>query len=242
MAASARLLADRHVLVTGAARGIGRAVADACERNGAAVVRTDLDVSDRITVCDVRSEHDVIAVFEREGRRLTDVIHCAGIAASAPIEDVSTDMWRRIVETNLTGSFLIGREFARTACGPGTLTFIGSAGGLTGTATYTAYNASKFGVVGLARCLALELAPRRIRVNAVCPGGVRTPMVDQTIADESLRTGVPEPEIRRRENDAVPLGRMAEPEEVASVCVFLASDLAAHVSGVALLVDGAQLA
>jgi NAD(P)-dependent dehydrogenase (short-subunit alcohol dehydrogenase family) len=236
------LLARRHILVTGAASGIGAAVAASCERAGATVVRADLTAGGGIAACDVRSEADVEALFSGPADGVTDVVHCAGIASTAPIEECSLELWQAMIDTNQTGSFLVGREFARRCGGPGSLTFLASAGGLKGAATYAAYGASKFGVVGLMRCMALELAPRRLRVNAVCPTGVRTPMVTRTVAEESRRTGVAEDVIRRHEDEAVPIGRMAEPEEVADVCVFLASELARHVAGATLLVDGAQLA
>jgi NAD(P)-dependent dehydrogenase (short-subunit alcohol dehydrogenase family) len=234
------VLRGRRVLVTGAASGIGSAVAQAFERAGAQALRADRAAADEVVRCDVRSERDVSALFRNANPGLTDVVHCAGIALTAPIEEVSLELWHEIVETNLTGSFLVGREFARSLIGNGTLSFIASAGGLTGAPNYTAYGASKFGVVGLMRCLALELAPRGLRVNAVCPGGVQTPMVDKTLAQDAARTGVDIEELRRREDDVVPLGRMATPDEIADVCVFLASDLARHVAGSTLLVDGAQ--
>jgi NAD(P)-dependent dehydrogenase (short-subunit alcohol dehydrogenase family) len=234
------LLRDRRVLVTGAASGIGRAVMEAFERAGAQTLGADQVDAVGIVRCDVRSERDVSTLFRAADPRLTDVVHCAGIASTEPIEEVSLELWHKIIETNLTGSFLIGREFARSLSGTGTLTFIASAGGLTGAPNYTAYGASKFGVVGLMRCLALELAPRGLRVNAVCPGGVHTPMVDNTLAQDAARTGVEIEVLRRGEDDVVPLGRMAMPEEIADVCVFLASDLARHVAGATLLVDGAQ--
>lgn len=234
------LLRDRVVLVTGAASGIGRAVTEACQRAGAQTIQADRAKSEGIRRCDVRSEADVTILFRDAGAAVTDVVHCAGIASTEPIEEVSLELWHSILETNLTGSFLVAREFAKSVTGAGSLTFIASAGGLSGAANYTAYGASKFGVVGLMRCLALELAPRRVRVNAVCPSGVRTPMVDRTLAQDSARTGESIDSLWRKEDEVVPLGGMAEPEEVADVCVFLASDLARHVAGATLLVDGAQ--
>jgi NAD(P)-dependent dehydrogenase (short-subunit alcohol dehydrogenase family) len=234
------VLGGRRVLVTGAASGIGQAVAEACRQAGAETIAADLHASEGIVGCDVRSEEDVSRLFRDADPYLTDVVHCAGIASTEPLEEVTLEKWHAIIETNLTGSFLVGREFVRSLTGPGSLTFIASAGGLRGSPNYTAYGASKFGVVGLMRCMAAELAPRGVRVNAVCPSGVRTPMVDGTLAQVSTRTGVPVEVLRREEDERVPLGSLAEPEEVADVCVFLVSDLARHVAGAALLVDGAQ--
>jgi NAD(P)-dependent dehydrogenase (short-subunit alcohol dehydrogenase family) len=241
-AVASGLLNGHHVLVTGAASGIGKAVAEICAAAGAAVTRADLTESDGILRCDVRNEADVAAIFDTAGETLTDVVHCAGIAISAPIADVSLELWHTILDTNLTGSFLVGRAVARSFTGPGTLTLIASAAGVKGFADWTAYVSSKFGVIGLMRSLALELAPRGIRVNAVCPGSVSTPMAEKTFEEQAARTNVPVSELRRLEGEHVPLGRMADPLEVAGVCCFLASDLAAYMVGAALFVDGGTLA
>ena len=236
----AGLLTGRRALVTGAASGIGAAIAQAFREAGATVVGADITSSPGLVHCDVRSEDEVVGLFEGPARDMTDIVHAAGIAPSAPIEEVSLATWQAVIDTNLTGTFLIGREVARRFRASGSLTFIASAGGLSGSEMFTAYCASKFGVVGFTRCLARELAPRGIRVNAVCPSGVRTPMSDATIASDSVRFSEPEEVLRARYNASVPIGRWAEPTEVASVCVFLASQLAAHVAGAALLVDGAE--
>jgi NAD(P)-dependent dehydrogenase (short-subunit alcohol dehydrogenase family) len=120
------------------------------------------------------------------------------------------------------------------------LTFIASAGGLHGAERFTAYGSSKFGVVGLTRCIGRELARRRIRVNAVRPSGVHTPMSERTITGTAERLGEDRAKLRAKLYDEVPIGRYAEHDEVASVCVFRASPLAAHIAGAALPVDGAQ--
>jgi NAD(P)-dependent dehydrogenase (short-subunit alcohol dehydrogenase family) len=236
------LLRTRRVLVTGAASGIGAAVTLAFRQAGATVVGADLREAQGITRCDVRSESDVLELFDGPARDVTDVVHAAGIADDLPIEDVSLQLWEDIIDTNLTGSFLIGREVARRFAAPGSLTFLASVAGLYGSDRYTAYCASKFGVVGLTRSFGHELAPRRIRVNAVCPSGVHTPMSDRSIAGDARRLQQAEATLRAKYDAEVPIGRFAEPDEVAGVCVFLASPLAAHVTGATLQVDGAQYA
>ena len=164
------ILGGRRVLVTGAASGIGAAVAAACERAGATVVRADLTAADGIVSCDVRSEGDVVSLFggpagggrRRRALRRDRLDRCdRGVLARALAGDDRHESDREASSSDA--------EFARHCRGPGSLTFIASAGGLKGAAMCSAYGASKFGVVGLMRCMALELAPRRLRVNAVCP-------------------------------------------------------------------------
>jgi len=112
---------------------------------------------------------------------------------------------------------------------------------LRGGANWSAYSASKAGVNRLAESLAQELAPRGIRVNAVCPGNVETPMSAEAIRRLAAGSGTPEEEIHARYRAGIPLGRFARPEEVASVCVFLASSLASYVTGASIVVDGGEL-
>jgi NAD(P)-dependent dehydrogenase (short-subunit alcohol dehydrogenase family) len=233
------LLRGRRALVTGAASGIGAAVARAFREAGAEVIGADLAAADGIASCDVRSEQDVVDLFAGPARDVTDVVHAAGIARLSPLAETSLEHWRSVIDTNLTGSFLIGREVARRFQTPGSLTFLASVGGIRGSARAGPYGPSKFGVVGLARSLGRELAPRRIRVNAICPGGVESPMSAETVRRDAIRLGRTEEQVRAEAYAEVPIGRWADVEEVAGVCVFLASGLAAHVTGASLLVDGA---
>ncbi len=123
----------------------------------------------------------------------------------------------------------------------GSITLISSQAGLRGGASWSAYSASKAGVNRLAESLAQELAPRGIRVNTVCPGNVETPMADEAIRRLAAGSAISRAEIRARYQRGIPMGRFARPEEVASVCVFLASSLASYVTGASIVVDGGEL-
>jgi NAD(P)-dependent dehydrogenase (short-subunit alcohol dehydrogenase family) len=237
------ILAGHYALVTGAASGIGKAVAARFAACGASVVGVDVNADSECAYIDVTDEAAVGSAFDAAERRgnLTDVVHCAGIVRFSPIRDLALEEWRRILDVNLTGSFLIGREAARRLRSGGSLTFVSSIGGLRSDAQKAAYTASKFGVTALTQSLGRELIVDGIRVNSVCPGGVRTPMSDATIEFEAARDRVTPDEKRRQHNRRVPRGRLAEPEEIADVCVFLSSPLAAHVASASILVAGGEV-
>lgn len=233
-------LAGRRVLITGAAGGIGSAIVRAVERSGADVFATDMSGTDTIYRCDVSSEADVAAAFREavSGGPVTDVVHTAGICMTAPVADTGLSDWKHILQVNLTGSFLVGREAARTLPDGGNLVFMASVAGLTGDPFFGAYCASKFGVVALTQVLARELGHRQIRVNAVCPGGVRTAMSAETIRGDAERLGRNEEDLRSLyESDAF-LDRWADPEEVADACLFLLSSGSSYISGHSLVLNG----
>ena len=242
MVSSSIDLAGRRVLVTGASSGIGRAVAARFASAGATTVELDLRPGPGGVECDVASESSVAAAFGRilEDGPITDVVHAAGIASNGPFLELAAAEWDRIISVNLTGSFFIGQAAARQMRRGDTITFISSQGGLRGSPTYAAYCASKFGVIGLMQSMARELAPEGIRVNAVCPGGVRTPMADASIAQEAERRHLPFETVLAEHNGRVPLGSEASASQIADVCLYLASDLASHVAGASLVVNGAE--
>jgi len=233
-------LDQRRVLVTGAANGIGLAVRQQLEEAGAAVVALDTRPIPGGVDCDVSSEVEVERAFAEgiAGGGITDVVHAAGILMSAPVAETSLEDWQRIISVNLTGSFLVGREAARRLPDGGGLVFVSSVAGLSGDPSFGAYSASKFGMVALTQVLARELAPRGIRVNAVCPGGVRTAFSDHYLAEDARRRGMSEAEIRAEAEADVFLGRWASPDEVASACLFLLSDAASYISGHSLVLNG----
>jgi meso-butanediol dehydrogenase/(S,S)-butanediol dehydrogenase/diacetyl reductase len=157
----------------------------------------------------------------------------AGISMRTPFLELSEEQWRRVLDVNLTGVFLCAQQAARrmVAAGGGTILMTASTNGLSGHPFYADYNASKAGVILLAKTMALELAPT-VRVNAICPGYVLTPMQRAEYTDEMLAAVDAE----------IPLGRHARPEEVAALFAFLASDEGAYLTGAAISIDGGETA
>jgi NAD(P)-dependent dehydrogenase (short-subunit alcohol dehydrogenase family) len=228
-------------VVTGAAQGIGRRIAEVLAQQGFALALLDrqpvseLDVALSSTV-DVRDEAEVgdfaRQVFEQLGR-VDVLVNNAGIACIQPLEETTLAQWRDVIEVNLTGPFLLCREFGRAmlASGQGTIVNIASVAGLEGIADRAAYNASKHGLVGLTRTLAAEWGGRGVRVNAVCPGWVKTEMDDASQAQGAYRDS----DIV----DHVPMGRFATPDDIAQAVAFLADPRrSGFINGAILSVDG----
>ena len=229
---------ERVAVVTGAAQGIGRRVAEVLGAEGYALAVMDKQpvAADLAVLGDVSTEADVIAfaaaVYERFGR-VDVVVNNAGIAFITPLEETTLDDWRRVIDVNLTGPFLLCREFGRLmlGAGAGTIVNIASVAGLRGVADRAAYNASKHGLVGLTRTLAAEWGGRGVRVNAVCPGWVKTEMDEASQAEGAYGDA----DI----TDHVPQGRFATPDDIAQAVAFLADPArSGFVNGEALSVDG----
>jgi NAD(P)-dependent dehydrogenase (short-subunit alcohol dehydrogenase family) len=237
------LLAGHRAIVTGAARGIGKAVADAFHEAGATVVRLDIRASGDVRACDVADESSVARAFEDAAAEgpIDDVVHVAAIAAIASLSDMSVADFRRVMDVNLTGSFLVTRQAGRHLGRGGNIILFASQYGLKGWPLWGAYCASKAGVLRLADALVGELAPKGIRVNTISPGTVDTEMVSVTTADVARQTGIDFATLRARYEAAIPMGRYARPEEMATVAVALCSDLCSYVSGSNIVVDGGEL-
>jgi NAD(P)-dependent dehydrogenase (short-subunit alcohol dehydrogenase family) len=234
------VLAGRHAIVTGAASGIGAAAAEAFERAGASVTRIDVSPGEGIIACDVSDERTVESVFA-EAAPFTDVVHAAGIVSTGEVSTLRLTDFRRVIDVNLIGSFLVARAGARRIADRGTITMVASQAGRKGGAGWSAYCASKFGLIGLVESLAQELAARGVRVNAVCPGSIDTPSTRGVIGELAESRNTTADDVRRDYVTGIPFGRFGTPDEVASVCVFLASSLADYVSGASIVVDGAEL-
>jgi len=241
----ARLLEGRRALVTGAARGIGEATVERFRADGAQVVGCDLAGAGADIDCDVSDEAQVGACFAEAERRvgpLDVVVANAGILRVAPLVDESLAQFRRVLDVNLVGVFLCLREAARRLAprGAGTILATASQAGRHGYADLGAYCASKFAVVGLVEALAKELAPSGVRVACVAPALVATRMQDELAEGYARSHGSTAEEMRSALVSNVPVRRMAEAAEVASVFAFLASDLASYVSGVTIPIDAGE--
>lgn len=226
----------RVAIVTGAASGIGRATMETFAREGARIVAVDMQPvpvreGDFAVQADITDPAAVAAFLTEAVARLgpIDVLaHFAGITRDAIADAMTLEAWDAVLRVNLTGSFVIAQAAARAMRDGGSMVFASSvsAYGNIGQANYAA---SKAGVIGLTRTLALELGKRAIRVNAIAPGFIETPMTKT----------VPE-KIRERAVAATPLRRTGLPAEIAAVALFFASDDSAYVTGQVLNVDGGR--
>jgi NAD(P)-dependent dehydrogenase (short-subunit alcohol dehydrogenase family) len=236
---------SRTVVVTGGARGIGRAAVERFVAAGERVVAVGRDpvalggLDVETHVCDVTDEAAVTDTFARIG--VVDVlVNNAGMGESAPLAATTLESWSRHLAVNATGAFLCIRAVVpgMRERGGGAVVTVASTAGRAGVPYTTAYSASKHAAIGLTRAVAAEVAGTGVRVNAVCPTFVRTEMTVRSIDNIVARTGRSAEQAEAALAAAAPLGRLLEPEEVAETIVFLASPAAAAINGQAVVIDG----
>jgi meso-butanediol dehydrogenase/(S,S)-butanediol dehydrogenase/diacetyl reductase len=240
-------LTGKRVVVTGGTSGIGEATSRRFLEEGAHVAALAVGEDEVATaaeripgvhalLCDVADAAAVADAFAQIDDLLGGIdilIANAGISIRKPFLEIEPADWQRVLDVNLTGVFHCAQQAARrmVANSGGVILMTASTNGLTGHEYYADYNASKAGVILLARTMALELAPT-VRVNAVCPGYVLTPMQKAEYT----------PEMLEQVNASIPLGRHAKPEEIAALYAFLASDEGAYFTGAVISMDGGETA
>jgi NAD(P)-dependent dehydrogenase (short-subunit alcohol dehydrogenase family) len=252
---------NEHVaIVTGAAGGIGKACALRFAQEGANVACLDVKMAGaEETAAECRKEGAgalamlcnvtepasvnaaVIEVMQTWGR-IDVLVAAAGIYTGGLLADVSLKQWQRLIDINLTGVFVCNQAVAAVMKQHkrGSIINISSMSGKTSWAGTLEYSASKSGVIGLTRSVAMELAPHGVTANAVCPGNTKTELVMDAARQNAPADGItPEEWLQRRANDC-PMKRMAEPWEIAALCAFLASDDARYITGQTLLIDGGR--
>ena len=242
---------DKVVVVTGAANGIGAACARLFSASGARLALWDIDAAAAQALaaelgneaksirCNVASRSEVeaatattLAAFGR----IDVLVNNAGIFRNVDFLDHSEDDWDAVIGVNLKGAFLVGQAVAREMAksGGGAIVNMSSVNGVMAIPTIASYNASKGGINQLTRAMALSLADRGIRVNAVAPGTIATELAQKAVLGSA--------EARERIMSRTPMRRLGEPGEIASVCAFLASDAASYMTGEIVVVDGGRLA
>ncbi len=242
-------LSGKRALVTGAAKGIGRAIAERLIAAGATVTLADMDpsgasvaneVGGTFVACDITKADQVVAAVTTAagGGNLDILVNNAGIyPTTGPIENVTDDFVSRMLEVNVRAQYSAAREAARLMRNGGAIVNLASIAGVRGGANITAYSASKGAVIALTRAFANELGPRGIRVNAIAPGIIDTPGVQEQMAP--LKKGGLDIDAAIAAN---PLRIAGQPDHIARVTLFLVSGLAAFITGQTVVVDGGATA
>lgn len=249
-----RRLVGKCALVTGSSSGIGRGIALRFAKEGANVAINDLPVKEKqaqavvdeirtlgveaiVVKADVTKTNEVDAMVTQVVRKFgkLDILsNNAGIFLEKPLEETTDEMWDRVLNTNLKGQFLCARRCVPEMLkqGKGKIINTASIDAIVAEPYASAYCASKAGVAGLTTALALELAPKKINVNAVAPGQIDTPLIAHWMKD---------PEVVKSIISRTPFGRMGKPEDIAAAEAFLASDESEFINGAIIVVDGGWL-
>jgi sorbitol-6-phosphate 2-dehydrogenase len=258
------LLKEKRAVITGAAQGLGKALVERLLAEGCQVLAGDMQETQLSETaaelksrypgrtlltarCDVTQEPEVKALVDQAQKTFGGIdifIANAGILISGPLTEFDVGKWRKVIEVNLVGQMLCMKHGLKVmdAAGAGSYIQINSKSGKKGSFKNSAYAASKFGAIGLVQSAALEMAEKKIRVNAICPGN----LLDSPLWKDSLfkqyaqNQGITEAAVRQKYIDQVPMKRPCAYEDVCNVMVFLASDLSSYMTGQAINVTGGQ--
>jgi len=249
------LLKDKVAIITGAASGIGKAIAAAFTEEGAKVAIADINfeaaqktaeqfdksaIAVKVDVSNRVSAEKMVGEVEDKHGPLDILVNNAGVSYITPFLDCSQELWEKTININLKGTFncsqaVISRMLPRKN---GVIINMSSQSGKSGNSHYTAYCASKFGIIGLTQSLAIEFAGQGIRVNALCPGVVFTPLWDQMIGDYAKKRNMKPEEVKPYFKSKIPLGRLCTEKDIADVAVFIASDKASYITGQSINISG----
>ncbi|HKL17293.1 MAG TPA: 3-oxoacyl-ACP reductase family protein [Patescibacteria group bacterium] len=246
-------LKNKVAIVTGARRGIGKAIALELAKKGASVVVSDINLEEQKQVveeikelgqkalaikADVTSREEVENMVQKtidKFGRIDILVNNAGISGLKPFQDITEEDWDKVLDINLKGNFLCTKAVSKHMIKQesGKIISIASIAGKVGFRNASAYCASKAGIVNLTKELALELAPKNINVNAIAPGIIKTKMTEDMLEDENQKKALMQ---------SIPLNRAGGPEEIGKAAAFLASNDADYITGHTLVIDGGWLA
>ena len=252
-------LKNKIALITGAAQGLGKSTATRLAEEGAAVIVADLNLEKAeetaaelnagghdamavmMDVADEESINSAVRLVEQEKGRIHILINNAGILGSTPAQEVPINVWRRSLDIMLSGSLLCSRAVLSGMVEQkwGRIINLGSLMSFVSYGQDVSYCTAKAGILGLTRSLAVEFGPHNICVNAVCPGNILTPMLEEVGRNVEKRDGLEPGAFLRQRREDIPLRRLGEPEDVANMVAFLCSEGASYVSGQSIHVNGA---
>lgn len=255
-------LNGKTALITGSARGIGKAIALRFAQEGAKIALNDINkeiledtareikkvsrervIYKRADISKSKEVEELTQYVTEELGVIDILINNAAISRIVPFLDTSEKLWDRTMEVNLKGAFLCCQAVipGMIKKGKGKIINMSSQSGKRGSKWHAAYCVSKFGIIGLTQSLALELAPYRINVNAVCPGVVFTSLWEEQAADQARREGIEEKEVKKDLLKNIPLARLGTPEDVANLVLFLASSRSDYITGQAINLSGGSV-